>query len=43
MDQNKFVRLKFLIQKLREKGKIETILKLIDKYNLTQVSEDYYD
>ena len=43
MDQNKFVRLKFLIQKLREKSKIETILKLIDKYNLTQVSEDYYD
>ena len=36
-------RLRFLIQKCREKGKFQLAIKIADKYNLKQVSESYYD
>ena len=36
-------RLKYLIKKCREKGKMGLAIKLIDKYNLKQVGEAYYD
>jgi len=43
MNQDKLIRVLFLIKKCRDNGRIETALKLIDKYNITQVSEEYYD
>jgi len=43
MNQSKYIRVMFLIKTLRDKGKIETALKLIDKYNITMYSEAYYD
>ena len=36
-------KIKFLIKKLREKGKHDLALKIVNKYNLKQVSESYYD
>jgi hypothetical protein len=36
-------KIKFLIKKLREKGKHDLALKILNKYNLKQVSESYYD
>ena len=36
-------RLKYLIKKCREKGKMGLAIKLMDKYNLKQVGEAYYD
>jgi predicted RNase H-like nuclease (RuvC/YqgF family) len=36
-------KIKFLIKKLREKGKHGLALKIVNKYNLKQVSESYYD
>ena len=43
MDQDKLIRVLFLIKRCRDKGKIGLALKLIDKYNITQVSESYCD
>jgi len=43
MGQDKLIRVLFLIKRCRDKGKIGLALKLIDKYNITQVSESYYD
>ena len=43
MNQTKLIRLKFMLHKLRTKGKTWLALKLIDKYKLTQVSEAFYD
>ena len=36
-------KIKLLIKKLREKGKHGLALKIVNKYNLKQVSESYYD
>ena len=36
-------KIKLLIKKLREKGKHDLALKIVNKYNLKQVSESYYD
>ena len=36
-------KIKCLIKKLREKGKHGLALKIVNKYNLKQVSESYYD
>ena len=36
-------KLKMLNKKLREKGKHGLALKIVNKYNLKQVSESYYD
>jgi len=36
-------KIKYLIKKLREKGKHNLALKIVNKYNLQQVSESYHD
>jgi hypothetical protein len=36
-------RLKYLIKKCREKGKMGLAIKIMNKYNLKQVGEAYYD
>ena len=36
-------KLKYLIKKCREKGKMGLAIKIMNKYNLKQVGEAYYD
>jgi len=43
LNQDKLIRVLFLIKRCRDKGKIGLALKLIDKYDITLMSEAYYD
>ena len=43
-EKNAFTfKLMSLIKKCREKGKMALAIKLVDKYNVKQVGEAYYD
>ena len=43
MINKEYIRLRFLIQELKENGKLDEAIKLIKKYNITIPNEAYYD
>ena len=43
MSNEDYIRLRFLIKELKENGKLEEAIKLIEKYNITIPNESYYD
>ena len=43
MSNGEYIRIRFLIKELKDNGKLDEAIKLIEKYNITIPNEAYYD
>jgi len=43
MINKEYIKLRFLIKDLKDNGKLDEVIKLIKKYNITIPNEAYYD